>query len=293
MNQPAPTASVPTRAQKTRLWIELAVMALIIDALPWAYVVVDQAAGSQPSGGSTAAGGAPGQGLWILIPTLVAFGLYLGTRRRGIKLGMTLAIRPVWWLTAIGLSALFASLTPAVGMLTGTVHLNLSSDFVAVMGGLIGFQLVKNVAEEFIFRGYLTRVTTALSITSMQSHLLVGAVWALWHLPLFVLWTPLEQYQQMSSVPLTVFLPLFVLGTLALAVIFGELRERSGSIWPGVVLHTLTGTLIAALLTDGLIFTGHSDLWFSPNTFSVGAIVVFVGAGIVLRGRKQQLPAAV
>ena len=53
----------------------------------------------------------------------------------------------------------------------------------SAVAAVLGFMLVKNVLEEFIFRGYATRTAQGLGLPGVWPHLLVGAVWAAWHLP--------------------------------------------------------------------------------------------------------------
>jgi len=75
-------------------------------------------------------------------------------------------------------------------------------------------------------------------------------------------------------------------GVLASAVVFGELRLRTGSIWPGVVLHTVGGALVSPLILDGhLTFSGHGDAFFSPAPNSLASILLLGLVGLVLLRR--------
>jgi len=160
---------------------------------------------------------------------------------------------------------------------------------------VVGFMLIKNVIEEFIFRGCGMASALRLRLRGILPHLLVGVVWGLWHLPLILVWMSDTEYRSTTSVARAVYVPMFFLSVLAMAVVYGELRIRSGSIWPGVVLHTISGAPVAVLLIDHhLVYSGHSDALFSPNANSVISILTFaVAAYLITRLRKRPRPGQV
>lgn len=91
---------------------------------------------------------------------------------------------------------------------------------VFLVGGPLG--------EEFGWRGYLTPALTARFDWRVAS-LLVGVVWGLWHLPLFLVGGSVQ-----SEMPVFFFL----LNILAGSVLFGWFFEHhQGSIVPTLVLH--------------------------------------------------------
>jgi hypothetical protein len=49
-----------------------------------------------------------------------------------------------------------------------------------------------------------------------------------------------------------------------------------GSIWPGVVMHTVGGAIVNTLIVEGyLSFNGHGDAVFSPAPNSIAFVVLF------------------
>lgn len=132
-------------------------------------------------------------------PTLTAIGLtYLGSGVTGVR---RLLVRLTWWRVGVGWYA-FVLLTPAAvilvalglhtllgGALPSSVQLTPWS--VPVLQFLTAFPLYLFVGgplgEEFGWRGYaLPRLLANQSV--FRSGLVVGVIWALWHLPLF--WIP-------------------------------------------------------------------------------------------------------
>lgn len=76
---------------------------------------------------------------------------------------------------------------------------------------------------------------------------------------------------------------------LAAALVYGELRVRTGSIWPGVVLHSMTNAIATPLIVNGhLGFTGHADAWFSPIASSIVVMLLFGTAGLFLVSRRDR-----
>jgi hypothetical protein len=82
-------------------------------------------------------------------------------------------------------------------------------------------------------------------------------------------------------------LPRFLAGTIAFAVVYGQIRIRVGSVLPAVVIHWIGNTLANTLLIG---FAGVGFVAFVPGkewlgSFGVGGIeviILFVLLGSVL-----------
>jgi hypothetical protein len=75
-----------------------------------------------------------------------------------------------------------------------------------------------------------------------------GGTWGLWHLPLYACFLPRADFRATTSLSWPLLLLVLFAGTIAAAVVFGELRLRTGSIWPGVVMHTVNGAVVGTLI---------------------------------------------
>jgi membrane protease YdiL (CAAX protease family) len=303
MNTSATADPIATREHRKpftgRPWTDFTVFATVTAGFCWLYVAMDRATGAAiGTGNATSAGGTAGQGLWILVPALTGLALGMLRRDRRGRFGFTLrfANRGRWFALALAFPLAATATMVLTGTLTGaaTFQWMPGPGKPALVDGILAvlpFLIVKNVVEEFIFRGYGTPAAMALGLRRPWSHLLVGAVWALWHLPLYLVWMSQSDYLATTSLSKAVYLPMLCLGALAMAVVLGEMRVQTGSIWPGVVLHTVAGALAAALLIDGhLERTQYGDALFSPNANSIASTLLFAAAGFVLLRRGTQAP---
>ncbi|MBO0703109.1 MAG: CPBP family intramembrane metalloprotease [Candidatus Dormibacteraeota bacterium] len=99
------------------------------------------------------------------------------------------------------------------------------------------------LGEEFGWRGHL--LPRLVPLGEVWAALVVGIVWGLWHAPLI----GLDGYEY--GVPSWLAAPFFCLFTIPLSGILTWLRLRSGSTWPGVLLHATvnqTGPLVITLM---------------------------------------------
>jgi len=290
---PATTARPRQRAR-----INFAVFAVVVAGIGWVGVALDRAGGTTTgTNGATGAGGSTsGQGLWILVPALTALALYYLRRDGAGRLGLTLRFehRARWFAFAGLLLPVTISVTVLLGVALGLATFRITpmpgkpSLFVAIVAGL-GFLVLKNVAEEFIFRGYGTRTAMATGLRGVAPHVLVGLVWALWHLPLYMVWTSASDRHLVTSLSWLGFLPMFFVGVVALGVVLGELRVRTGSIWPGVLLHTLANAIATPLLANGhLTLDGHADALVGIQPSSVASMLIFGVIGwLLIRHRTR------
>jgi len=143
-------------------------------------------------------------GLALLVPLLVLGGAY-----------------GVLWASGVASAALPAGLSGGA-----LIQFALKTLFMIGIGVFLGGAL----GEELGWRGYL--LPKLLFLGPRRALLLSGLLHGLWHLPMILL-TP--YYHSIGNLLIT--LPLF-LATLTLAgVFYGELRLRTGSVWPAAIAH--------------------------------------------------------
>ena len=102
--------------------------------------------------------------------------------------------------------------------------------------------------EEFGWRGYLEPRLAALGVPALRRHLAVGVLWAVWHVPYIVAFG--DGY---TDLPLAAQLPLFTVAVLAMAVIWGVARDRTGSVWPAVLGHGIANAVAFPLLAADVV----------------------------------------
>ena len=224
--------------------------------------------------------------LWSITPTAAALIMLLvvtrdGHSKEGWKvLGLHRLGLSVWWI-AFGGTLLITVAASAVVWATPL------ASFIMPVGGIanaaINFliqvvilALTFALAEEIGMRGYLQPHLMSLGRT--RALLLVGVVWATWHMPLILLTPVFPVGNKLIS------LPLFY-GTVVVASFFyGYLRIYTGSTWPASIAHAVHnaawGVLGAFTATSSAVLV---------NKYLVGdyGLLILVGAviGAVLVGR--------
>ena len=139
---------------------------------------------------------------------------------------------------------------------------------------VIGFNLILGpLGEELGWRGYFQDRLNP-NIGWLAASLLVGAIWFVWHLPLWTIDSPHAQIE----------LPLYAGHVMCYAVIIGAAYTLSGgSILPAILIH-LTVNLAANLA----IFAGFRDpnAWFSSSLLPYSVIAV-IAVGLVFLKTSQ------
>jgi CAAX protease family protein len=177
-----------------------------------------------------------------------------------------------WYLAALGLVVLGSAGQLALnGLLGNTFDLSL---FVAQLPSLLPLILIGPLSEELGWRGYAqTRLQTRWS--PLISGLVVGMVWALWHLPLFLM-IGTSQYE--LHMP---FLGFFF-GVTAHSVLYAWLHNHTGgSVWTAIFFHwiyTYAGQVIATGITRNPLYNA---LEYAPYIL-IAIVVGFVWS----RGRE-------
>jgi membrane protease YdiL (CAAX protease family) len=148
--------------------------------------------------------------------------------------------------------------------------------------------LVKNIFEEFGWRGFLEPKIQLVVRNPLMGHVLVGLVWFAWHLPYYLVLLDPSAIRSVTPMGLAVFLPLTLAGLVAAAILYGEIRLLTGSIWPAVLLHVGGNVLIGALIEQKYFsMPGGTDVFMSPGWSSVISIVLFAAIGLWLYRRRM------
>ncbi|CAM4183172.1 CPBP family intramembrane glutamic endopeptidase [Nocardia ninae] len=135
----------------------------------------------------------------------------------------------------------------------------------AITGPILAF------AEEIGWRGYL--LPRVMWLGERRAMLLVGVVWAAWHLP-YILFTP--YYHSEGNRLLT--LSLFIGSVLAFSFFFGYLRLASDSVWPPVLAHFAHNWAFAVL--PAIVATDHPVVFGEYLAGDTG-LFVMLGTGLL------------
>ena len=230
-----------------------------------------------------------GQLLWLFAPLVIMVLL----RTFGGDGWGDFGLRPnfkgngFWWLVSILVFPVVIAISILIGALFGGLKLdgNMLPVFLnAIMTGLIA-AIIKNLFEEFAWRGYLAPKVYSLNMNIWLSHAIVGLVWGAWHLPfVFVFWPYL------TANMLWYFVPLLLIGTISQSVVYGEIRLATASVLPAWVMHTIGNAIGNTLLLSGFIqLSSGKELWFSPGAESVFSIILMFAVGYWLHQRRKDI----
>jgi len=244
-------------------------------------VLVLSVLGSLVLAGDTDKATSPGALLFVLGPVLMAVALRTLGREGWSDAGLRLGRGPGWYVLAALLFPVLSAVVVVVGVLTGGTHVTSGALPVLLTLTLTGLvpRLLFSAFEEWGWRGYLEPRLAALGVAPLRRHLAVGALWAVWHVPYVV-----AMGTEYTELPLHVQLPLFGIACLAMAVIWGVVRDRTGSVWPAVLGHGVANA-VAYPLIDPAVVTVDAPLVLAARPEGLVVLALLVGTAVVLQRR--------
>lgn len=233
--------------------------------------------------------------IFLLLPILTVF-LLRGFGKDGwTDFGLRLNLKGNWGWYAFALLIYPVSifLTLILGAIFGAVSFDglLREGFGALLAAIgIGFagSLLKNVGEEFAWRGYLTPRFKALGIGNFTNHMLTGLIWGIWHVPYWLFLLGPEIINEYSRFGVTGFIILALVGIFPAALILGELRLKTDSLWPAFLAHSVLNAINAPIVLGGFVTLGpNTELIFSPGNEGLIMMVIFWALGLWMLKRKS------
>ncbi|MFO1446030.1 CPBP family intramembrane metalloprotease [Bacillus sp. Bva_UNVM-123] len=251
---------------------------VVVLASGWIGVLVDSKLPEQPAEDSL------GMGLWLILPIIAMLVLRLVNRdwkdigvlpnfKGNMKwYGAAIAIYPVMTVIIVGLALLFNSAS------ISDVELN---SILSLIGVSIAGNFIKNIFEEFAWRGYLTPKLIELKLNDWMLYLVSGLVWALWHAAYYMVFLPDSYFETTLRMS---FLLIGCVLMVAWSIMYVEIYRLTKSVWPCVLMHALEDGVPTLLLSvAGVItLTKTGELWLSPTT-GIITTILFVRFGLWLR----------
>jgi membrane protease YdiL (CAAX protease family) len=263
--------------------------------LPWLGLALDLGRGADPHDQQNSLG-------WLFfiaapLAVLLLLRAFAGDGWRDLGLKPNFKGNGKWYLFALLFHPVTILLMLLIGALFGlTTFPDLSPAKWALLGQAILTALIpnfiKNIFEEFAWRGHLTPKVQALVKNPLLGHCIVGAIWFTWHLPYYLFLLPPASLGSATSLSLGVMLLMTFISIFPLAVVYGELRLRTNSVWPAVLIHLCANTFFDSLVAQKFfaIPAGWPDLVFAPGLFSILGTLAILGAALWLyrqrNGRK-------
>ena len=284
MDEVSPSGGAPTASPLTRL----VVFSVVTLGSGWIGLLVNNALGIPHSMQSL------GTLIWIMTPVLAGAVMALSDpslRRSYVAswlpgrlraYGVALAAFPLSFAVAIAVGWAAGWLTPTgLGAFGGVVAANVAGT------------VLKNVAEEGAWRGYLAPALISRKLSDPWVWLISGMIWSLWHIPYYGWLLDESLTRSVYDVPPIVYALMTVPIMICWAPLFTELRVLSGSIWPGLIAHSIANLSQIPLSKGGLPITPGWELLVSPLVGVIpNAIILAAGLGLWARrtGRLRRRP---
>lgn len=233
-----------------------------------------------------------GMAFWLVTPLITVVLLKL-SKKESWK---TMGLHPVGDHNLIGYALAFfifpviTFVVVGLGYVTGVVSLE-SFDGTAYLSLFIVSllpQFIKNIFEEFVWRGYLTSQLITMRVSDTALYLISGMVWALWHLPYYLQFLPAETMHDVLPVSPGIFACVALLTMLAWTVMFVELFRLTRSIWPLVLMHMMEDATLNHLVLDHHIrIQSGYEIWFSPILGLVTSLL-YLMVGFSIRSYRKK-----
>lgn len=185
-------------------------------------------------------------------------------------------VRPLWYVTGLVTTPVIAVTAAAVGAVIGSPAKVATGDLASLPAVLALNVWLFLLTEETAWRGFaLPRLQARMN--PLPAALLLGLVWGLWHIPLF-----LKPDSFQASIPFAGFMVSILATSVITSWIFNHTR---GSVLLAALFHAVTDVSIAFL---GVMSSGAVLFWI----FAGLQVVVAAGVAAFLRpepGRLSEL----
>ena len=228
--------------------------------------------------------------VWLVSPALA--GIFLrafgGDGWKDSGFGLNLASSWKWYLVAILVYPLATLLSFGLALALKAISVDGFAAqgfgaYTSAVGVMIAGSLMKNIFEEFAWRGYLTPRLDAAKVHPLLNHLIVGILWWSWHLPYYYYFLDKAILQSFLNTSLPTFLFIALIVEIPTAILFGEIRLASKSVWPVFILHNLINGLSMPLIINGFIkLNGTMGVIFTPTNDGIITSILLGVAGLAL-----------
>lgn len=249
--------NAPPRPAKRGRIIAFIVAVLALSGIGGALAIAEAGELGSPDAAKSA-----GMLLFILGPILVATILrtFAGDGWKDAGLRLRLKGNGRWYLLSLLLFPALSALAVGLGAAFGVIEFadGAATEFVTLFAGGLILHFIYAAFEEFGWRGYLEPRLANLGVAPARRHAIVAAVWGVWHIPYIL------AVDVMTDLSIAAYIPLFLIAVVPMAFIYGVVRERTGSVWPAVIMHGLANAVAFPLLSDEVVTSG-GGLWFAAR----------------------------
>jgi membrane protease YdiL (CAAX protease family) len=132
------------------------------------------------------------------------------------------------------------------------------------------------LGEEIGWRGLLSP-RLAARFGFLRGNLLTGLLWSLWHWPV-LFWMNFD-----NATPRPFAMACFTISLVAMSVVYGWFRERTGSLWTAVLLHASHNVLVTPVFSRMTVDTGATAWAIDEFGFLLAAVSVLLAVACAWR----------
>jgi membrane protease YdiL (CAAX protease family) len=221
-----------------------------------------------------------GMFIWLMSPFVLML-IFRAINKDWRSFGIKLQFRNSWpwYLISFLLYPVIIGPILAIGKFTETIVF--ANSFSGLTNAALAAAIplfIKNIFEEFTWRGYLTPQIDKMGMSRFKNHLIVGVIWALWHLPFLDL-----MIRSYSPLSFWVAFPLMFIGIIVTAFVYGEICIRSATVWTAVILHAVGNSITNPLFSMKIIkLVPGKEYIASPTIDNMAYIMLMFIVAVVL-----------
>lgn len=215
--------------------------------------------------------------VWLATPAIAglllrAFG---GDGWKDAGFGLNLKSGWKWYLAALFIYPLLTLIGFGISLAVGTIDTGGFATqgfnaYLSAVGVIFVGSLMKNIFEEFAWRGYLTPRLDAAHVPALVNYAITAVVWWAWHLPYYYYFLPRVDLQAATPYGVPIFLALGLLVLYPTSIFFGEIRLASKSVWTTFLLHEVVNAVSMPFLLNAFITSQNwGSLILSPTNDSI------------------------
>ena len=237
--------------------------------------------------------------LWLITPLVVSLLLraFAGDGWKDLGIKPNFKGNAAWYVVALLVYPVLTALVLIIGSGLGLItfpNFSMNALGLILQAFALGLlpQFIKNIFEEAAWRGYLAPKVFSLRLNDFVGHLIVGLVWGAWHIPYYLFFLDRAVLPNFTTLDLAAFIPLSIVTMMSWAMVYGEIRLLTNSIWPAVLMHMVEDAILNQLFTEHHIQIIPGTDWLVSPMNGLVSILFFIAVGVglrQLRKRKQSV----
>ena len=233
--------------------------------------------------------------LWLVTPLAVSLLLraFAGDGWKDFGIKPNFKGNLVWYLVALLVYPVLTALVLVAGRGLGLIafpDLSLTTLALILQTFVLGVpvQFRKNIFEEAAWRGYLAPKVYSLGLNDYAGHLIAGFVWGAWHITYYLYYLDRAVLQDFTTLNLASFILVSIVTMIAWAMVYGEIRLLTNSIWPAVLMHMVEDAFLNQLFTDHHIQIVPGTDWLVSPVNGLISILLFIALAVGLRRLRMR-----